>query len=162
MLPIHTILCPTDFSAYSDNAFHMACALARDYGARVIVLHVVPIPVVPYVTVAVPPPPEINLDEPREMLSCYTAPDASVAVERLLLEGEPREEIVEMARDRPCDLIVMGTHGRTGMGRLLMGSVAEAVVRAAPCPVLTIRTPPTLLPTETMTEAGALAGAGME
>src|SRR6202035_4983655 len=102
MLSMNTILCPTDFSAHSDNAFQMACALARDYGARVIVLHVVPIPVVPYVTVATPPPPEINLDETREMLSCYTAPDGSVAVERLLLEGEPRDEIAEMALDRPC------------------------------------------------------------
>jgi len=161
MLPIHTILCPTDFSAYSDNAFLTACALARDYGARVIVLHVVPSPVMPYVTVAVPPPPEVNLDEPREMLASYTAPDESIAVERLLLEGEPREEIVALARDRPCDLIVMGTHGRTGMGRLLMGSVAEAVVRAAPCPVLTVRTPPTYAPMEAMAEEGALAGAGM-
>src|SRR5207247_9050465 len=59
----------------------------------------------------------------------------------ILLEGDAAKEIVELARDSQCDLIVMGTHGRTGLGRLLMGSVAEQVMRRAPCPVLTIKAP---------------------
>ena len=56
-------------------------------------------------------------------------------------DGDPVVEILEVTREAPCDLIVMGTHGRTGLGRLLMGSVAEQVLRRASCPVLTVRTP---------------------
>jgi nucleotide-binding universal stress UspA family protein len=156
MLSIQTILCPTDFSVHSDNAFRMACALARDYGARVVVLHVAEIPVPAYVNEAIMPPVEPNLDELRESLADYAVPDGSLNVERLLLEGEPLDEIVALARQMPADLIVMGTHGRSGISRLLMGSVAEAVLRAAPCPVLTLRTQPTYVPAEEM----ALAAGG--
>jgi nucleotide-binding universal stress UspA family protein len=65
--------------------------------------------------------------------------DPKVRVRYLLVEGNPAAEILSAAREGNCDLIVMGTHGRTGLNRLLMGSVAEEVVRKAPCPVLTVR-----------------------
>ena len=63
-------------------------------------------------------------------------------IERVLREGNPAEEIVRLAGERGCDLIVMGTHGRRRLGRLLMGSVAEQVLRRAPCPVLTVKGEP--------------------
>jgi nucleotide-binding universal stress UspA family protein len=62
-------------------------------------------------------------------------------VQSFLVRGDPATEIVALARNYPCDVIVMGTHGRTGLGRLLMGSVAEKVVRNAPCPVVTVKSP---------------------
>jgi nucleotide-binding universal stress UspA family protein len=75
-------------------------------------------------------------------------PGPSVLVERRLEEGDPIGEILRAAAEVPCDLIVMGTHGRTGLARLLMGSVAEEVVRKAPCPVVTVKTPfPVATPT---------------
>ncbi len=70
-----------------------------------------------------------------------TIPDGAVPVDRRLLVGDPATEIVRIAEEEPCDVVVMGTHGRTGLGRLLMGSVAEEVLRKAPCPVLTVKSP---------------------
>jgi nucleotide-binding universal stress UspA family protein len=64
-----------------------------------------------------------------------------VAVEQRLAEGDPAAEILHLATDTGCDMIVLGTHGRTGLDRLLMGSVAEQIVRKAPCPVLTVKAP---------------------
>jgi len=144
MLPIHVILCPTDFSAHADRAFHIACSLAREYVARVIVLHVVAIPQW-----------EVGLDDLRERLSGYTSPDGTVVVERLLLDGQPVEEILDIARERPCDLIVLGTHGQTEADRPWMGSVAEAVLREAPCPVLTVGDSPSILHAEEPAALGA-------
>ena len=142
MLPIKTILHPTDFSDLAGHAFQMACALARDYGARLIVCHVYQPPPVVYGEFGVaPPPPEEAPESLRERLANIHPADEGVDVQHYLLEGDPAEEIFELARDSMCDLIVMGTHGRTGLGRLLMGSVAERVMRRAPCPVLTIKAP---------------------
>jgi nucleotide-binding universal stress UspA family protein len=67
--------------------------------------------------------------------------DGKISVQHVLLEGEPATEIVHYARDAGIDLIVMGTHGRTGLDRLLMGSVAEKVMREAPCSVLVVKLP---------------------
>jgi nucleotide-binding universal stress UspA family protein len=69
------------------------------------------------------------------------SPDPAVPVEHRLAEGDSAEEILRLAQESGCDLIVLGTHGRTGLPRLLMGSVAEQVVRKAPCPVLTVKAP---------------------
>jgi nucleotide-binding universal stress UspA family protein len=69
------------------------------------------------------------------------APRSGVEIDHRLTDGEPHAEILRVAEDDRCDLIVMGTHGRTGLPRLLMGSVAEQVVRRAPCPVLTVKAP---------------------
>ena len=142
MLQIQTILHPTDFSPRSGHAFQLACSLARDHGARLVVLHVLerPITVAAGVMTAPPPPPPVEerkaaLEQLHKMLST----DAKVPIEHRLEEGDPSTGILEVATDCKCDLIVMGTHGRTGLGRLLMGSVAEKVLRKATCPVMTIK-----------------------
>jgi len=140
MLTIHTILHPTDFSVRAQSALALACALARDHGARLIVLHVAPTPV-GYAEGMIPPDPEEYLEGLRQELQQLQVPDAGLQVERRLVEGDPVTEILRVAEDTGSELIVMGTHGRTGLARLLMGSVAELVMRRAPCPVLTVRVP---------------------
>jgi nucleotide-binding universal stress UspA family protein len=142
MLAIKTILHPTDFSERSDFAFRLACALARDYGARLHVLHVGSGPVIVPVEGIVPPEPERYQEELTAKLQEMRAEAPNIPVEhQLLFVGEPAAEILRVAQAIKSDLIVMGTHGRTGLGRLLMGSVAEQVVRQASCPVLTVKTP---------------------
>src|SRR5438874_1488196 len=141
MLPIHTILHPTDFSERSAFAFRLACALARDYDARLVLVHVAVVPVVLYGEGVVPAQPEDYQEGLMRELHRLQPPDPSLRVEHLLKEGDPVTEILGVAREINADLIVMGTHGRTGLERLLMGSVAERVVRRAACPVLTVRTP---------------------
>jgi len=141
MLPICTILHPTDFSERSVDAFHLAGALARDYGARLIVLYVARQPILAYGEGVVPPDPDILVEEAMERLNRLVAASPGVTAECRYAEGDPAHEMIRLARERHVDLIVMGTHGRTGLGRLLMGSVAEQVVRKAPCPVLTVKTP---------------------
>jgi nucleotide-binding universal stress UspA family protein len=142
MLAIGTILHPTDFSPLSEYAFGMACSLARDHGARLVVLHVRPPEVFfadsPYV---LPPDPAQVWEHWQEELIHLQPPDRSVTVEHLLQEGDPAAMIVRTAKEKDCDLIVMGTHGRTGVQRLLLGSVAEQVLRKAACPVLTVKGP---------------------
>jgi nucleotide-binding universal stress UspA family protein len=142
MLPIRTILHPNDFSPYSDFAFQMACSLARDYGARLIVAYVKAPPPVAYGELGpIVPEPVATTEELKKKLMEMKPADPKIAVEYRVLEGDPASELVELAKEAHADLIVMGTHGRTGLGRLLMGSVAEAVVRRAACPVLTLKTP---------------------
>ena|SRR5581483_11873525 len=140
MLPIHTILHPTDFSEHSQFAWRLACALARDYGARLVVVHVIDLPVAVYGEGVMVSEPE-DYQAVEEELDRMHAPDPNVRVEHRVLEGDPVEEILVAARQAHAELIVMGTHGRTGLERLLMGSVAEQVVRRSTCPVLTVRTP---------------------
>jgi nucleotide-binding universal stress UspA family protein len=141
MLPIRTVLHPTDFSDRSEFAFRLACSLARDYGARLIVLHVAVPPVAVYGEGMMAPAPEGNLDELRQQLELLLPRDPRVGVEHRLVEGDAAAEILQAAKDTGSDVIVMGTHGRTGLGRLLLGSVAEQVVRRAACPVVTVKTP---------------------
>jgi nucleotide-binding universal stress UspA family protein len=142
MLSIRTVLHPTDFSAYSKHAFGLACSLARDYGARLLVLHVAPPPVIVYSEgLAIPPEPTQYKDQLLRQLRQVQAGDPKVQVEHRLVEGDAVAEILRAAGETKCDLIVMGTHGRTGLGRLLMGSVAERVMRKAACPVVTVKTP---------------------
>jgi nucleotide-binding universal stress UspA family protein len=161
MLAIKMILHPTDFSERSDFAFRLACSLARDYGARLIVLHVAEPPkAVGGEGLWVIPPP-LDLDPLREQLRQLQPRDPKIQVERRLLEGHAATEILRVAEDVKCDLIVMGTHGRTGLGRLLMGSMAEQVVRKASCPVLTLKTPAPEAPSAEEPVA-AMAGIGAE
>lgn len=142
MLSIQTVLHPTDFSDRSRNAFEVACALARDYGARLIVLHAVaPWPALAYGEAVPPPDFDALRREANEQLDRLEVPHADIRTERRLEDGEPAEVILRVAREVGASLIVLGTHGRTGLGRLLMGSVAEQVVRAAACPVLTVTAP---------------------
>jgi|SRR6516164_6028758 nucleotide-binding universal stress UspA family protein len=136
MLPIKTILVATDFSPMSEHAFGFAGALARDYGARLVVVHVVRPPAAVYAETAVFVT-EPDFSAAREALAKLRTP--GVDVDHRLLEGEPGSSIVELAREIKCDLIVMGTHGRGGIVRVLLGSVAEEVLRKAPCPVLTVK-----------------------
>lgn len=140
MLPVRTVLHPTDFSEYSDYAFRLACALARNYGARLVIVHVAMPPTV-YGDEVIPWEPVDCKDQAQEHLQRLAAPDPKIKVEHRLLEGEPAAEILRTAEETKADLIVMGTHGRTGVGRLLLGSVAELVVRNAPCPVVTVKMP---------------------
>ena len=141
MLGIKTILHPTDFSAHSDVAFRLACSLARDYGARLLVAHVVEPPLPIYGDGLVLPTAQ-GIKKPLQALLHQLLPqDPKVQVEHRLLEGDASTEILRVAKEVGCHLIVMGAHGRTGLGRLLMGSVAEQVLRRASCPVLTVKTP---------------------
>jgi nucleotide-binding universal stress UspA family protein len=134
MRPLKRILVPTDCSELSAQALQFAASLARDPDAELIVLYVVPLPSVMY-----GPPPENYLEHERDEL-CHVRPsDPNLRVRHLLSEGEPAAAILRAARGTDADLIVMGTHGRTGLDRLVAGSVAEQVVRRAPCPVLTVR-----------------------
>ena len=142
MLVIHRILCPVDFSEPSERALDYALGLAERLGAEVDVVHVFQFPTfaVEDGTVTLPPFLQENLAQRlRERLEQFVlektgeGPKTTVQV----LEGVPYVEIMQAAKGR--DLIVMATHGRTGLSRLLLGSVAERVVRGSEIPVLTIR-----------------------
>jgi nucleotide-binding universal stress UspA family protein len=141
MLRIRTILHPTDFSKNSEYAWHMACALARDYGARLLLLHVQQPPAVAYGEFGALADDTYDREAIEGQLARVEPTDSQLAVSRHLLEGDPASLVCEFARDNEVDMIVMGSHGRTGLGRLLMGSVAELVVRRASCPVLTVKNP---------------------
>jgi nucleotide-binding universal stress UspA family protein len=138
MASLRTILHPTDFSERSRQAFELAGQMARAAGARLIVLHVTrPADRVRDET-PFPPDPDLLAQAARAELVRLAAPAALDRAEGRLREGDPVTEILRAAREIPADLIVMGTRRRTGLGRLLLGSVAEQVVRRAPCPVLTV------------------------
>lgn len=141
MSAMRTILYPTDFSTDARPAFEVACALASEGRGRLVVLHVERPPLATLGgTTGVPPlPNEYDGGRLREELQRIRPVRAGVAVEHRLEYGDPTAVILEVAQEIGADLIVMGTHGRTGLRRLLMGSVAERVVRKAPCPVLTFR-----------------------
>lgn len=136
MLGIRTILHPTDFSSLADRAFAVACSLAQDYKARLILLHV-HAPAVQLGELVPTEAPDIREYLLRELHSLGTPPD--IAVDYRLEVGPAAEGILCAAAETNCDLIVIGTHGRGGLGRMLLGSVAEAVLRKAPCMVLTVR-----------------------
>jgi nucleotide-binding universal stress UspA family protein len=148
MYKIQIVLHPTDFSEPARTAFHLACSLARDHGARLLLLHVAE-PVLDYRGTAslvygneggtVQTPVESHKVELKEKLRQFAVPEPPVAADYEVVEGDPAEQVLNYAHKTNTDLIVMGTHGRTGLGRLLMGSVAEKVVRGAHCPVLTVK-----------------------
>jgi nucleotide-binding universal stress UspA family protein len=142
MFVLKTVLHPTDFSPLSEYAFHLACALARDYGAHLVLLHVKPPEVIAGEMYPLPADPAETWEVLQGQLEQLRPDDPAIPVSYVLKEGEPVTEILQTAEATHCDLIVMGTHGRTGVGRLLMGSVAESVLRRAPCPVLTAKAPP--------------------
>lgn len=139
MLPFKTILFATDFSAASNVAFSVASALARDYRARIVAVHVIEPVKAGFAEFTSYIGPEEDKDKAREMLHALKAPGANAAIEYRLVEGDPADVIAVLAKDIGADLIVLGTHGRSGFTRLVMGSVAEEVLRHAPCPVLTVR-----------------------
>lgn len=134
------IIVPTDFSRASDAVLNYATTLAKEHGGALVITHVEePMPAYVgegYYGMPSPPNPEV-----RRMLEAVRPTDPSVAFEHRLLAGNPAEEISRLADEEQADLIVMGTHGRTGLSRLVMGSVAEEVVRRANCPVFTLKQP---------------------
>jgi nucleotide-binding universal stress UspA family protein len=144
---ITKILVPVDFSPHAERAFRYAATLAHRLGAELALLHVVEdpfasgawgaeayVPNVPELLESLISGAERQLTTLKESAAA-PGPTATTAV----LTGSPSNAIVEHAKDGGFDLIVMGTHGRTGLAHAVMGSVAERVVRKAPCPVLTLR-----------------------
>lgn len=133
--PIQRILFPTDFSETSVAAQGHAERLAANTGAELLVLHVF---AVPDVWGSGGMPDEVN-EAAKKQLAEIQPRIPGVKMQHIAHGGPPGEVICWMAQQRQCDLIVLGTHGRTGLAHLLMGSVAEHVVQHAPCPVLTVR-----------------------
>jgi nucleotide-binding universal stress UspA family protein len=142
VLPIRKILHPTDLSDQAYVALDFACALAKCFDAELVICHIAPPPTV---TTAEGMIITVPTGEENEQISARlkgVVPGASgIRTSHLLLYGDPVDEIVELAGNTKADLIVMETHGRGGLGRLLLGSVAEGVMRKAPCPVLTVKAP---------------------
>lgn len=129
-----SILHPTDFSEASRLACERAVELARQCGAKLTILHAYADPTAVAEAWSIPDPrPELE-----DALSLVAADVPDVAIERVLRVGTPAETIVGYARRHNSGVIVMGTHGRTGLSHLLMGSVAEKVIRLAPCPVMVV------------------------
>jgi len=150
MPALHTILHPTDFSDESRHAFQTACSWARDHDASLILLHVIP-PAGRLIVSESSLPNPLEAAESQEALKLWQFAwprplDPQVRVEHRVAEGDAPNEILRLAQALKCDLIVMGTHGRAGLGRLLAGSVAEEVLRKAPCPVLIVKAPELELP----------------
>lgn len=141
MFPIHRILHPTDFSDASRPAFEVACALARDYRAELAVLHVAPNPVPAVAEGVMVDVPESPVEDAAARLAAVEPPGPHVRLVRRLRQGDTADEVLKFAADESVDVIVMGTHGRGGLARLVMGSVAEQVLRRAGCPVLTVKAP---------------------
>jgi len=138
---VKKILFPTDFSHTGDAAFAMATSLARDSGAKLVIVHVEEPPVAyggGELYYGVPEPQTADL---KAMLEKIIPADPNIEYEHRMITGDPAGAIPRLAEEEQIDLIVMGTHGRSGLSRLLMGSVAEAIVRRAPCPVLTFKQP---------------------
>jgi nucleotide-binding universal stress UspA family protein len=142
MLTIKSILHPTDFSEWSKAGFTLACALARDYKARLVLLHVARQPMIaPFMGVVPSEPDNYHQDLAAELAKLRVGAAGIEVEDRLAFSDSPAAEIARCAGQLHCDLIVMGTHGRSGLGRVLMGSVAEGVSRQATCPVLTVKMP---------------------
>ena len=150
MTRITRILVPTDFSATADAALDYAFGLAARFGASLQLLHVLDDPFVfegmsaeAYIAEA-PTLRTAMLEDARERLRHRAVlREDGVTIETEVLFGHGARTIAEYAAERGADLIVMGTHGRTGFAHLMVGSVAERLVRTAPCPVLTVRHPHT-------------------
>lgn len=147
MLHLEQILVPTDFSEHSNHALRYAAGLARQFGAKLLLLHVVSSEALDSISKAHVPPYSVDKVyedltlEIREQYGKQVAPEVRrvVEAETLVLPGVPFLEIIRAARVKGADLIVMATHGRAGLSHALIGSVTEKVVRKAPCPVLSIR-----------------------
>ena len=143
----HRILWPTDFSALAQAALAHAVGLASDTGAELVLLHVLP-PLVAYVVPELAGALSVSLQRKarvaaqRQLLRLETQVKApNCRTRTVLTEGVPFYEILQVAKRLRCDLIVLATHGRTGLVHAIMGSVAENVIRRARCPVLTIHPP---------------------
>ncbi len=149
MVNVQSILCPTDFSDFSDRAISYACELAEKFHAELHLLNVVQ----DYDAVAPGSGemfapftdwlPELRKQSEEQLAKLPSSEWASkvAAVHRTTRVGTPVDEIVKYTKEHNIGLIVQGTHGRKGLKHMLLGSVAENIVRYAPCPVLTVRRP---------------------
>jgi nucleotide-binding universal stress UspA family protein len=147
MSRIRTILHPTDFSRASAPAFKRAVQMAKDNRAQLLILHILA-PASPMLMTDGYVPPKVYDDmeaaaraEAQKQLRRLVekAKHAGARVKPILLEGIAHERIIQAARSRKADLVVIGTHGRTGFARFFLGSVASRVLAISPCPVLTVR-----------------------
>jgi nucleotide-binding universal stress UspA family protein len=145
MIPIHRILVPTDFSEPASAALKWAATLAREFDARLYLLHVVPEPYAyPWGTELSTLPMTDILAQSEEAsrgrlkeLAASTGLPADRVVTNAVI-GTPVDQVLALVKDQQIDLVVLGTHGRGLVGHLLLGSVAERVVRRSPVPVLTV------------------------
>jgi nucleotide-binding universal stress UspA family protein len=145
-MELHKILVPTDFSTLAERAVEWAASLADHYQAEILLLHVLP-------TAATLWTPDLAVDRQLEQTLAEFWAHTEARLEQmatgiqargkkvtpLVVHGQPFHEICTAATGHQVDLIVMGTHGRTGLSHVLLGSVAERVGRHAPCPVLLVR-----------------------
>jgi universal stress protein A len=149
-LQLRKILLPTDFSGCGNYALPYAAAIARAARARVICIHVVEpiVPAVGYSGLAEPMPiadvsEQLEDSAERELPRLIDCDELhGLEVEEVIVHGDAAAEIVRVASESAVDLIVISSHGRTGLGRMIFGSTAEAVVRHAHCPVLVVKPPP--------------------
>ncbi len=147
MITLNKILVPTDFSDFSKPAMTYACAIAARFDAELHLLHVVPDP-----AMLIPEAAAFSVEAMQSQTE-QLSKDAAVALEKLPCDGWENGrpvvravrvgtaflEIIDYAKKEDIDLLVIGTHGRSGLMHVLMGSVAERIVRKAPCPVLTVK-----------------------
>lgn len=138
MLPQH-MLVPVDFSEHANQALTYAITVAQKLQARITLLHVIYMPPMAGANLTTQMT-AINEAAKKAVDACVKrVQEAGVEVKSLVCQGIPWQEIVHKASDSGADLIIMGTHGRTGLSHVFLGSVAEKVVRLAPCPVLVTR-----------------------
>ncbi len=145
-MPVHHVLVPIDFSSYAELALDYAIALARKLQARITLLHVIqPLPLVAGADTGIWPTTLIDeleaaiTGDMEGYLARVTA--AGLEGEIAVVHGVPFQQILDTAKARQVDLIILGTHGRTGLAHVLLGSVAEKVARLALCPVMIARQP---------------------
>ncbi|RKY21063.1 MAG: universal stress protein [Planctomycetota bacterium] len=145
MNEIKTILCPVDFSEHSRSALDQAEELARALGAQLVMLHVVA-PVLYPVAFGAAPLTTENFEERAKQAAeqelqkvVAEVSERGVPCSSLVGAGSPSQRIVELVKTNAIDLVVMATHGHTGLKHALLGSVAERVVRHCACPVLTVK-----------------------
>jgi nucleotide-binding universal stress UspA family protein len=143
LLQIGHILCPTDFSVFSSRAFRHALGFAHQFRARVKVVHVLPHPAntggSEFLSLRLSPSPEQRERAEADMREFVElALGSGVDVTTEIRDGQPWREILAAARELPADLVALGTHGRSGFERFLLGSVTEKLLALLPCPTLTV------------------------
>ncbi len=149
-MELRKILIPFDFSDHSRHALRWGVSLAKKYGAKMLLLHVIP-EVLEEVSARESASEQLVIDLTAEIESqlqdiSHQEMREGGSMQAKVVDGKPAEAILRVAHEEAVDLIIMGTHGRTGLPHLLLGSTAEAVVRGAPCPVFTVKPSPKLAP----------------